>query len=181
MRKPLLIGTFILACVWVVTNTKSEAVANASGELSYPGYEIHKLEQFSVEARILSRKNYNSGREAALSPLDLAIGWGPMAKESVLKMLTVKQRNRWFFWSAEKLPISRQQITLNSSNVHIIPGNTAVAKALSKLESNDTVRLSGQLVDVHTQDGWQWLTSRTRKDSGAGACEVLWLEQLEWI
>jgi hypothetical protein len=34
-------------------------------------------------------------------------------------------------------------------------------------------------VDVSAPDGWQWRSSRTRTDSGAGACEVIWVEDVE--
>ena len=140
-----------------------------------------RVEPFTVEARILSRENYHMGREADLSPTDLAIGWGPMAEESIIAEFQISQRNRWYFWKTQKMPISRNEVITHSANVHIIPGNAEARKALAQVKANDQVRLVGQLVDVDAQDGWRWRTSRSRSDTGSGSCEVLWLERLEWI
>jgi len=41
------------------------------------------------------------------------------------------------------------------------------------------VKLSGYLVDVRGDDGWSISTSMTREDTGAGACEVIWVEEFE--
>jgi hypothetical protein len=63
--------------------------------------------------------------------------------------------------------------------VHIIPASPAVAAVLEQVRRDDTVRLAGQLVNVRAADGWRWRSSTTFEDTGDGACELLWLEQLE--
>ena len=181
LRNPLVLGALILASIWYATGSSTEAISSPDGELAYPGYKVYPVENFTIEARILSRENYRIGREADLSPTDLAIGWGPMAEQNILDKFQISQRNRWYFWKARKLPISRQEVTTHSANMHIIPGNTQVANALKKVKADDQVRLVGQLVDVDAEDGWRWRTSRSRSDTGNGSCEVLWLERLEWI
>ena len=181
LQNPLLIGTLILACVWYMAGDSTEAVSSAGGGYEYPGYELLSVESFAIEARVLSRENYTLGREADLSPTDLALGWGPMADEQVLNDFQFSQRNRWYFWKAQHLPIPRKDITNNSANVHIIPGNALAAHALEKVRPNDRIRLVGRLVDVDANDGWRWRTSRSRSDTGKGSCEILWLERLDWI
>ena len=37
---------------------------------------LHPLARFSLTARVLSREDYRFDAEAALSPTDLALGWG---------------------------------------------------------------------------------------------------------
>ena len=51
---------------------------------------------FSIDARVLSREEYAVGREADLSPLDLALGWGPMRRDDVLSQLKISQGARFY-------------------------------------------------------------------------------------
>jgi hypothetical protein len=51
-----------------------------------------------------------------------------------------------------------------------------VRRALKKVRKGNVVRFSGSLVRVDAPDGWHWISSLTRKDSGAGACEVVWVK-----
>jgi hypothetical protein len=53
------------------------------------------LAGFSVAARVLSRENYDHGREADFSPVDLALGWGPMREDAVLARLDISQSGRF--------------------------------------------------------------------------------------
>lgn len=166
---------------WFFLSPSTNAVSSLDGEFVYPGYEMRPVEDFTIEARVLSRENYRLGREADLSPTDLAIGWGPMAEMPILEKFEFSQRNRWYFWKAREMPISPSEVISHSANVHIIPANAEAADALAQVSADDEVRLIGQLVDVDADDGWRWRTSRSRSDTGAGSCEVLWLERLEWI
>ena len=40
---------------------------------------IHPTARYRIEAMVLSRMHYESGREGQLSKVDLALGWGPMS------------------------------------------------------------------------------------------------------
>jgi hypothetical protein len=164
---------------WFLTGGERQVgVPDATGGLAFPSYRIEPLEAFEIEARILSREDYRLGREADLSPTDLAIGWGPMANPDVLEHIEVSQGNRWYYWKARRLPIPRADIVSHSANVHVIPGSERVAAELARLSIGDQVRLSGSLVAVRAEDGWRWVSSLSRTDTGAGSCELLMLESL---
>ena len=47
------------------------------------------LAGFSIDARVLSRREYRSDREAELAPIDLALGWGRMRDDAVTARLPV--------------------------------------------------------------------------------------------
>tara|TARA_R110000868_G_scaffold105277_3_gene289561 strand:- start:8559 stop:9080 length:522 start_codon:yes stop_codon:yes gene_type:complete len=141
-------------------------------------HTVSTLQPFQLEARILAREDYYLDRGAQLSPTDLALGWGPMADPEVLRHISISQRNRWYFWRAEPLPIERRQIETHSANMHLIPANPAVASILAQLKAGQHIRLSGQLVKVEGDDGYNWVSSLSREDTGDGACELIWVEQL---
>ncbi|MGB2832711.1 MAG: hypothetical protein WBC07_07130 [Methylotenera sp.] len=41
------------------------------------------------------------------------------------------------------------------------------------------VKLTGKLVNVHRSDGFYCNSSLTRNDSGAGACELIYVEDVQ--
>jgi hypothetical protein len=127
---------------------------------------------------VLSTEHYRHGREAELAPVDLALGWGPMAEDAVLEALDISQSGRFFFWRAEAFPIPRRDIETHSANMHMIPANPEIDRRLREVRAGDVIRLRGYLVRVEAADGWQWRSSLTRADTGAGACELVLLEAL---
>ena len=143
------------------------------------GYRITPLADFSAEARVLSAENYHAGREADLSPTDLALGWGPMSDSAVLARLQISQGNRFYFyrWS-DGPPISPQEIVTHSANMHMIPASDDVRRRLGQVRTGEVVSLRGYLVRVEAPDGWRWNSSLTRSDSGNGACELVWVEEI---
>jgi len=134
------------------------------------------LAGFSVDARVLSREDYHTGREADLSPTDLALGWGRMRDDDVLSRLDISQSTRWYHyaWRGDP-PLPPGDIVRSSANMHMIPATRAVADALHTVRRDDRVRLDGWLVEADAPDGWRWRSSLTREDSGAGACEVVYV------
>jgi hypothetical protein len=134
------------------------------------------LAGFSVEARVLSREDYSTGREAALSPTDLALGWAAMRDDAVLSRLDIRQSGRWYEyrWQGES-PLPLQDIVRDSANMHMIPSDDTVAAELRRIRASDDVRIDGWLVQADAPDGWHWRSSLTRDDSGGGACELVYV------
>ena len=90
----------------------------------FKNYTITPLAKFHIIAKVLSKENYNFGRESELSSVDLAFGWGNMSDESVLDSIDISQSNRYYRWWTNTFPISRREIESHSANMHLIPGRT---------------------------------------------------------
>jgi hypothetical protein len=143
-------------------------------------YRVTRKASFEIRARVLSTERYFMNREGELSPIDLALGWGPMSDQAVLDQLEISQSGRWFRWRYENSPpVPEQQIIVSSGNMHMIPANSGIERDLKKLRRGDIVRLKGFLVDVDHDSGWHWRSSMTRNDSGDGACELVYVESLD--
>ncbi len=145
----------------------------------FKDHDIEPLADFTITARVLSRENYRFDRAAALSPVDLALGWGPMSDDEVLRRLTISQGSRWYYyrWSGEP-PLPVNEIVRHSANMHLIPADDQVAAAIDRVRPGHVVELRGRLVEVRGVDGFRWRSSLTREDSGDGACEIIFVERI---
>lgn len=142
-------------------------------------YTITPLAAFNLRARVLHKKTYSRGREADLSPVDLALGWGKMSDQNVLDQITITQHSRWYYWRSDKFPIPRDVVISSSANMHIIPASEEVEQLLISVHEGNLIRLSGYLVAVSSRDGWKWKSSLSRNDTGNGSCEVVWVKSAQ--
>lgn len=142
-------------------------------------YTLHPQADIEFTARLLGKERYRLGRESDLSPVDLALGWGPMADPEVLSQLRISQSGRWMHWRTDNMPIPRKDIEHNAANVHVIPMNEWVADEIDRFREGDVLKLRGKLVNVKAKDGFYWNSSMTRTDTGDGACEVMLVTNVE--
>lgn len=147
---------------------------------SKDGFRIAALAQFAMEARVLRSKTYCCGGADKLAPIDVAFGWGRMSDETVLAHLDISQSGRFYYWRYENAPpIPRREIELSSANMHLIPATASIEKRLKALRGGNIVSLKGYLVEVSGPSGFHWRSSLTREDTGNGACELIWVAELD--
>jgi hypothetical protein len=170
--QPVMHGAGIIA-----ETQPAQKTANAS-TFNLKDYVLTPLEAFDIEARVLSAEHYTFGREADVSPVDLALGWGKMSDEAILKDIKISQSNRFYYWHVDEFPIPRREIETQSANMHMIPADDVVEKALKSIQPGQVVKISGYLVRVDAKDGWHWKSSLTREDTGSGACELVYVKTL---
>lgn len=141
-------------------------------------YTLTPRARFRAEARVLAGERYRFAREADLMPRDLALGWGVMSDSSVIEQLAISQSDRFYFWKSRSsaLPAQVEQIIASSANMHLIPASDSVARAIDRARVGQIIELEGMLVDVALPKGGNLRTSLTRTDSGAGACEIVYVE-----
>lgn len=144
-------------------------------------YTITALAEFKIKAFVLSTNSFSMSKAAELSPMDLALGWGPMSNQAIIDGLDISQSNRWYHWKAKVLVIPAKEINTHSANMHIIPANEDVEEKLVGLYKGCIIEMRGYLVSVKGEDGWHWESSLRRDDTGGGACELVWAEELKVI
>ena len=148
---------------------------STTSPFKHDDYTITPLAEFDISARVLSKERYRFGREAELSPLDLALGWGRMSDPRILDNFSIRQSSRWYYWSTPEYPIPRREIETSSANMHLIPANESIENYLDDIDEGQNIRIRGQLVRVDADDGWRWVSSLTREDTGARACELIYV------
>jgi len=136
--------------------------------------------RYDITARILAREDYRFDRLSDLIPEDLALGWGPMSDNKVIRAFDISQSVRFYSWMPKQaLPIPRQAVIEHSANTHVIPADAGVARQLKRARIGQVIHLRGYLVNAVRDDGAYITTSMTRSDSGPGSCEVLLVQQVE--
>lgn len=148
----------------------------------YREFRLKPLAAFVLDARVLHEKTYRYDRGARLVPVDLAVGWGPMSDQGVLDHLKISQASRFYYYEYKgQPPIPKEEIISHSTNLHLIPSTDAIATQCKSLRSGELIHLSGLLVQATGPGIGTWNSSLSRTDSGNGACELVWVEDLEKI
>ena len=147
----------------------------------FKNYRITPLAEFQLKAKVLAREDYSFGRESDLSPVDFALGWQNMSDENVLEKIAISQSGRWYRWRVQEFPIPRKAIETQSANMHIIPANDMVEDMIDLVKQGQLIELNGYLIRVDANDGWHWQSSLTRDDTGAHACELIYVESIQLI
>jgi hypothetical protein len=146
----------------------------------YRDVKVTPLAEFRIRARVLLTSHYWWGREASVSPVDLALGWRLMSNQEVLDGLHLYSMRRAYAWSGRngRLPADAAEITAHSANMHMIPATPAIAERLRAVNRGDLIDLRGYLVELAFPDGGIWRSSMSRTDTGNGACELVWVEEM---
>jgi hypothetical protein len=195
MRKLLIAAALLLVLLGVLTHRQHRPLQPEPGVLAAEppaqveldhGAQLQRGDvtlttraHFDITARVLSRKDYSGGADARLIPTDLALGWGRMSDSDVLAKIDISQSGRFYYWHVKEFPIPRREIETSSANMHMIPANEDVKRQLKRVRQGELVHITGFLVDASRADGWRWKTSLTRDDTGAGACELIYVERVD--
>ncbi len=162
----------------VAPDVPVQTSASSSRPIALGAYTLQPLADFKITARVLSSESYSSDRESDLSPIDFALGWGPMSDSAVLDKIDISQNGRFFFWHVDTFPIPREEIETHASNMHMVPANSEVSAALKHVRVGQRVSIKGYLIEATAPDGWHWRSSLSRSDTGAGACELVYVESI---
>jgi len=146
-------------------------------------YEVKTLAAYELWGVIVSHNNISGLSDIyhtadSLDTKDICVLWGDNAGRDDY----LKARFTSGAWTCEyEYP---QGVSLNNneiSNNHLITDNDSTRRAINGLRRGDQVHLRGRLVGYHDlkfPDAWR-NSSLTRLDAGNGACEVVYVEELE--
>ena len=145
-------------------------------------WSVSPVAAYELDAVVVRTYRYRFGGMSGLSPWDVGMAWGTAAHPDVLSRLKFSYNSRFLYWrvrGGDALSVDPDELADQIANVHIIPANRSVARTIARLGPGDVVSMRGLLVDVRDDTGGEWITSRTRTDRGAGACEILYVEHVD--
>ena len=146
-------------------------------------YTVEKTHRYEVAGEVLMSSTYVIFYTSEFFALDLGLLWGDRV-EHVLENYDFNQGGRWLFWQSRG-PITEDQrryMTTHISNNHLLPaeGNWNLKKAVRWIDEGDRVRIKGYLVNILEAGGQSVVRSSLRRDDkGNGACEVIWVEEVQ--
>ncbi|MDD5259408.1 MAG: hypothetical protein PHD29_05530 [bacterium] len=154
-------------------------------------YELTPRFDYTVSALLVHKLNYKRFsiyKYASVFPMDVSLVWGSNLATKVYqsKKLRFWQDGRFTYWQYEAgLEVDSSEI----ANEHLIINDKALERKMNSLNVGDQVRIKGKLVDVvATNTGqanldkpslYKWQTSTVRTDTGPGACEIIYVEDIE--
>jgi len=143
-------------------------------------FRLTAIARYKLRGRVLGKKRYWDKPQNQLVPIDVAVGWGRMSDQAVLDGFSdFTMGNRFFFYEWQRQPpIPREEIARSAANNHVIPADDTVARGIRGLRRGQIVEMQGWLVEADGPGGFRWVSSRRRDDTGNGACELFFVEQI---
>ena len=142
-------------------------------------YEINGLVVGKMDYRVFSIDKYDS-----VFPGDLCLIWGPNVASAVYRNPVVRfsQDCRWCWvqWYGN-VSFSMREL----SNNHMLINSKYLESKFNSILRGDQVKVKGKLVNVDAQIPGKpeslivWHTSTSREDTGGGACEVIYVEDIQ--
>jgi hypothetical protein len=142
------------------------------------GVLVRPRASFDISAVVAAAEPYSIDAGAFLAPVDLVMTWGRLPEEPFRSRVSYYQMARFYYWHTRDAGLDRRYIETHSANMHMVPSDVNLRRALAHLGSGDRVRIRGLLVDIEAPR-LRWHTSMTREDTGPGACELVWVEEIQ--
>lgn len=172
--------------------TPRQSAAEGHVRFELDGYQVRigYMYHYDIEALVVHTKNY-SGWDIGdkLGPKDAALAWGRVAENNKNIDFHWDQNNRRVSWSIS--PDVEERVFgfsgasgLEISNNHLIPADMAVKWKIKQIRTGDHIRITGYLADVvgyRSDRNFTWKSSTVRTDTGDGACEVIYVTDVEWL
>lgn len=117
--------------------------------------------------------------ENSLDTKDLCVVWGANLRTEDYRRVTYESTPTWCHISWRDADVRFDGTAL--ANNHLVTDRAALRATLAGVHVGDQVRFKGLLVDYMDRrhpDAWR-ISSTRRTDDGAGACEVVFFEELE--
>jgi hypothetical protein len=151
-------------------------------------YSLEPLYEYTLSGLVVSQLKYDRwfslSRTDKAFVKDLCVIWGDnlQTKSYQDRSFRVKQDFRFCMYQhSGKLDFRGREL----SNNHLIVSNPMIERVIKEIRTGDQIVIKGYLVNVDARalgkteryeaKNITWQTSVTREDSGAGACEVIYV------
>lgn len=142
------------------------------------------LARYKVKGKVVAMQQILD-RGSWMSAADVGIAWGKMVEPKVDQYMRYSQRGRFLnYFFKPGLSVSRKYVQLHISNNHILTVSNSMLNVVKNLEVDDDIVFDGYLVELFGTGRrgykFKWKSSLIRKDTGDGACEVMYVERI-WV
>jgi hypothetical protein len=142
-------------------------------------YTLAPVATYTASVLVVSTRQYHDA-DAGLVPVDLCVVWGTLAEPEYLQYATFSQKDRECIitYDAES-PVDTSFILHQFVNIHVIPANQSILQSIKTIKTGQKIILKGFLVDIYLNGTIYIKSSTTLTDEGSGACEILYVTDVE--
>ena len=148
------------------------------------GYDVQPVASYEFHGLVVTHNDTTglgdlTHDENSVDTKDLCLIWGPNLERDDYRHITFESTATWCHWSWRSGDIEFDGQAI--ANNHLVTDDDALRKALDRVHVGDQVRFRGMLVNYRDQrypDSWR-NSSTTRTDTGGGACEVVYFDELD--
>ena len=151
-------------------------------------YSLTPLYHYEINAflaGIMDYRLFNVYQNSSVFPVDLCLIWGDNVRNRLYKSQSVRFSQDCRFCLVS-WPQGMHFNPNEMSNNHLLVKDERILSKIKGLAPGDQLKLKGALVNVEVkaigkpvQATITWRTSTSRADDGAGACEVIYVEDIE--
>jgi hypothetical protein len=111
---------------------------------------------------------------------DICVLWGKNLESAIYTRMKFRNRDFTCFYTYPDEETGRIFSENCLSNNHLLPADTLVARTIMGVRKGDQIHLKGWLVSYGIKDSpYRRMSSTTRYDRGNGACETVFVNELE--
>jgi hypothetical protein len=114
-----------------------------------------------------------------LNMMDLCVVWSDTAFSPQLRLIQFWSGQFTCNWQWSNQQLAKVVHPNQISNNHLLSTDPQMRKRVKKIRVGDQIRLVGLLATYRNQFGNTRGTSVTREDRGNGACETVWVQDIE--
>lgn len=211
LKRKLVLIVFILLCILLLLFIIREiydigrrrAIAGIREPIQTPadgrthmssfGFDVNITYEYAydIEGLVVHTRRYFGFMKLsdAISPMDVGLAWGKVAEFNDRVDFDWDNGDRCLKFDLSDAGgflalFGGDYLASHMSNNHLIPANFGVSHDIKKIRRGDHIRLKGYLVSVYAtrwgkESAWESSTSRT--DEGMGACEVMYVTDVEFL
>ena len=167
--------------------------AEGSAFISSFGFDVHITYDYAydIEGLVVHTRRYFGfmSMADAISPMDVGLAWGRIAEYNERMDFNWDHGERYLKFEPESAAALEMigdegYILSHFSNNHLIPADFSVSHKIKMIRRGDHIRLKGYLVSVYGSrwgKEFAWDSSTSRSDKGNGACEVIYVTDVEFL
>lgn len=109
---------------------------------------------------------------------DYCVVWGQSADGKLLSEFEFSNGQFTCNWQTHSRTAWQQFNQNQISNNHLLAVNSSIRETLDQVKIGDQIHIKGQLAHYTNPLGYERGSSVVRTDSGNGACETIWVEEV---
>lgn len=149
-------------------------------------FVVHPVAEYSITGLLVSRNDIGGFSDiyhtaSSVDVVDVCLVWGENAREEVYRSVEFGSEPFSCWYRAPNAEAFEAFRPEQLSNTHLLARDEPIARRLSGLHIGDQIRLRGRLVNYNPAGASEMLrkSSLVRDDTGNGACEILFVDELD--